>query len=117
MIFRPELAEKVLRGEKTVTRRLLSDNPRSPWWREGCAYRPGRDYAVQPGRGKPTVGRLVIVRCAVVQLGWLTRGEAAAEGFASPADFARAWVEINDGGYDGHTLVWRVQFELVAQTG
>ena len=28
MIFRPELAAKVMAGEKTATRRLVSDNPR-----------------------------------------------------------------------------------------
>lgn len=33
MNFKPELAAKVMSGEKTVTRRLVSENPRSPWWR------------------------------------------------------------------------------------
>jgi hypothetical protein len=45
--FQRELAEKVMAGEKTVTRRLVSDNPRSPWWRE----------RVQP-EGRPHVRRL-----------------------------------------------------------
>ncbi len=31
MNFRPDLAEKVMRGEKTCTRRLVSANPNSPW--------------------------------------------------------------------------------------
>lgn len=37
IMFRPELAARVMDGTKTVTRRLCSDNPRSPWWREQCA--------------------------------------------------------------------------------
>ena len=37
MNFRPELAEKVMAGEKTVTRRVASENPRSPWYVGGCS--------------------------------------------------------------------------------
>jgi len=59
--FRPELAAKVMAGEKTVTRRLCSDNPRSPWWWEDCSLRVGKDYAVCPGRGKHAIGRVRIV--------------------------------------------------------
>jgi hypothetical protein len=58
--FRPELAEKVMRGEKTVTRRIASTNPRSPWYSDRCGLKTGRDYAVCPGRGKHALGR---VRC------------------------------------------------------
>ncbi len=45
MNFRPELAEAVMADppRKTVTRRLVSDNPNSPWWREKCAYRVGQE--------------------------------------------------------------------------
>jgi hypothetical protein len=57
MNFRPELAEKVMAGEKTVTRRLVSDNPRSPWYVGGCSLNVGQDYAVCPGRGKDAIRR------------------------------------------------------------
>jgi len=40
VIFRPDPAAKVMAGEKTVTRRLVSVNPRSP-----CC----------PGRGKHAI--------------------------------------------------------------
>ena len=43
---------------KTVTRRLVSDNPRSPWFEGGCSLKAGRDYAVCPGRGKNAIGRV-----------------------------------------------------------
>jgi len=36
MNFRPELAATVMSGSKTVTRRLLSANPRSP--ADRCGY-------------------------------------------------------------------------------
>ena len=54
MIFKPELAEKVLAGEKTETRRVVKDGEVE------CRYVPGRDYAVQPGRGKRAIGRIYI---------------------------------------------------------
>ena len=82
MIFRPELAAMVIAGEKTVTRRLCSENPRSPWWRERCALRPGQSFAVQPGRGKQSIGR---ARASSVQrelLGRLSDQEARREGRA-----------------------------------
>ncbi len=56
MNFRPELAAKVLDGSKTVTRRRMSDNPRSPWWRGGCKVWFAYSYAVCPGRGKHSSG-------------------------------------------------------------
>lgn len=113
MNFRPELAEKVMAGDKMVTRRLVSDNPRSPWWREKCALEVGRDYAICPGRGKNAIGRVRIVRVTKQLLVRLTNAEARGEGFASAIEFEKAWTEIN-GGYDPQANVWRVQFEVVA---
>lgn len=115
MIFRPELAELVLRGEKTVTRRLVSDNPRSPWWRERCALRPGQTVAVCPGRGKPAIGRVRIVRVTREPLGAITDAEAAKEGFASADEFRKAFTAIN-GGYAPDALVWRIEFVRVIRT-
>lgn len=112
MNFQPELAEKVMAGEKTVTRRVASDNPRSPWYRHRCALQVGRDYAVCPGRGKHAIGRVRILSARVGPLGWLTEAEARAEGFSSAMAFAEAFADIN-GKYRDNTLVWRVEFEVV----
>jgi hypothetical protein len=111
--FQPELARKVMAGEKTVTRRLVSDNPRSPWWRERCALKVDHTYAVCPGRGKQAIGRVRIVSVDLVWLGFLSEdGEAQQEGFASPKDFWDAWTAIN-GSYNATALVWRVEFAVV----
>jgi hypothetical protein len=107
MNFRPELAEKVMAGEKTVTRRLVSENPRSPWWREGCSLKVGQDYAVCPGRGKVAIGRVRVTSILTGPLDWLTVAEAANEGFATVAAFEEAWRAIN-GGYDPQALVHRI---------
>jgi hypothetical protein len=112
MNFRPELAEKVMAGEKTVTRRLANDNPNSPWWRGACALKIGRDYAVCPGRGKNAIGRVRIVNVGQRELHRLTPREAHREGFESTEAFEAAWTAIN-GAYDPHALVWRVEFEAI----
>lgn len=114
MNFRPELAEKVMAGEKTVTRRLVSDNPRSPWYRKRCALVVGRDYAVCPGRGKPAIGRVIVLDTVEEALGWLTDREARCEGFPDRIAFTEAFADIN-GTYDAGARVWRV--EILAITG
>jgi hypothetical protein len=114
--FQPELAREVLEGRKTVTRRLVSGNPRSPWWRERCLLGAGKPFAVCPGRGKQAVARACVVSAARVALGRLDEAEAGREGFASVAAFERAFAAIN-GGYDPDALVWRIEFELLEQAG
>lgn len=122
MNFRPELADAVMAGRKTVTRRLVRDNPRSPWWRERCSLNIGQDYAVCPGRGKNAIGRVRISSLTQQTLGEAFGGfgdlhsgpqnrEAMREGFRNAVSFQLAWLQIN-GGYDEDALVWRVGFEL-----
>jgi len=113
--FRPELAAKVMAGEKTVTRRLVSSNPRSPWYDDGCGLVVGRDYAVCPGRGKNALGRVKITGTRLKRLGFLRDSEARAEGFANREQFEAAWTAIN-GVYEPSALVWVVEFEVVERT-
>jgi len=111
--FKPELAAKVMDGEKTVTRRLVSDNPRSPWFKGGCSLTVGRDYAVCPGRGKNQIGRVRVTDCRLLHLGDVGEREARREGFDTQREFAEAWAAIN-GRWDPAALVWRIEFEVVA---
>lgn len=113
MNFRPELATAVIDGRKTVTRRLCSDNPRSPWWRVECALRADKTYAVCPGRGKPAIGRVKVLDVRIERLGYLTDAEARLEGFEHAADFEAAFAAIN-GSYAPNRFVWRVEFEVVS---
>lgn len=112
MNFRPELAEAVMAGRKTVTRRLVSANPQSPWWEHECGYRVGQEVAVCPGRGKHQIGKAVVVSVGRMTLGILSRAEAQAEGFAGPLAFVEAWEAIN-GVYDPYAVVWRIGLEAV----
>lgn len=101
-------------GAKTVTRRLTSENPRSPWFIGGCSLKPGRTYAVCPGRAKHAIGRARVRSVSLEPLGLIDRREheAQREGFASLTEFRVAWAAIN-GVYDADALVWRVEFEAV----
>ena len=111
MNFRPELASKVMAGEKTVTRRQMSDNPRSPWCILGCSLKVGQSYAVCPGRGKKAIGRVVVTDVRRSILGDVDATEARREGFRSILAFREAWTLIND-GIDPYEEVWRVTFKV-----
>jgi hypothetical protein len=112
MIFQPDLAEKVMAGEKTVTRRLCSDNQRSPWWREECAYKVGQVFTVNPGRGKRNIGKARVTNVRREFLVDISNHEAREEGFENVPDFMAAWKRIN-GTVEGNVRVWRVAFEVV----
>lgn len=118
MNFRPELAEKVMAGEKTVTRRLVSDKPTSHYFRGGCSYEPyggpGGGYSVCPGRGRGAIGRIVVTDVRLEALGYLTDAEARLEGFSDAGKFEAAFTEIN-GRYDPSVEVWRIEFEPVRE--
>ncbi len=121
MIFKPELARLIMQGKKTATRRPANGVP--------CRYKPGVDYAIQPGRGKSAVGRINVVDVERQQLGDLTYREALAEGFRTTADFARYWLALYDRTLElgelnadqvlelwrdryGRSEVWAITFEL-----
>lgn len=113
MNFKPELAAKVMAGEKTVTRRLVSDNPRSPWYWNNCGLRPGLSYAVCPGRGKHQIGRVRVLSTRRQVLGYVSHDEAQAEGFGNASEFVDVFAAIN-GNYDPNMIVWRVEFKVDA---
>lgn len=104
MIFRQDMVDRILSGEKTQTRRPAPPPPAQ------CRYRVGRTYAVQPGRGLHGVCRIRVVswlRCRVTPI---SPRDARAEGFLSPAEFYARWVDLH-GSLDGSC--YRIEFELV----
>jgi len=84
LIFKPELARKVLDGSKTMTRRAGIRT-----------YTVGREYAVQPGRGKFHVGHVTILSSHSERLRQITNRDALAEGFKDVSDFMEGWMRIN----------------------
>ncbi len=111
MNFKPELAEAVMAGVKTQTRRATSPNPKSPWWHGRCGYQPGKRFTVNPGRGKPNIGTAIVETVALVELGEITHADARAEGAVDVADFIAIWKRIN-GEWNPFEVVWCVTFRV-----
>lgn len=105
MIFKPELVEKILAGEKTETRRLVKPGQIE------CRYVPGKDYALQPGRRRKAVGRIAITNVHKAKLGEITQEGALREGFPTVRAFLDYWRRLH-GGVDPEQEVWVIQFEL-----
>lgn len=115
MIFKRELIEKILAGEKTVTRRPVRyGNPTRPLSPYPCRYKVGRTYAIQPGRGKKAVGRIRILSVELQPLSRISgRGEAQREGFAHAVDFLSYWAQLYNKRPGPWEMVHRIEFELV----
>ena len=132
MIFKQELADLILSGDKTVTRRPVKfrhdgwDQPRYDC-PIPCRYEVGKTYAIQPGRGERAIGRIRILDVRAERLSDIDNVDAANEGFASLDRFAESrtsmrddfltyWSELYGDDYDEDALVWRIEFELVEAT-
>lgn len=112
MIFKPEFVAKVLAGEKTQTRRPVKWAPGDLASLEDplpCFYKEGSEYAIQPGRGQPSVGRLRVLEVTRVFVTSIDSADAHAEGFLTPVEFLDWWH-----GFYGHVRgeCWRIRFEL-----
>jgi hypothetical protein len=121
VIFKPEMVEKILAGEKTVTRRPVKESPRfsggigGPRWLP-CKYEVGKDYAVQPGRGQKAVARIRILDVSRSHVGAIGDADAECEGFEDRNDF-RAYWRILYGHWDALQLVDRIEFQLLSGGG
>jgi hypothetical protein len=91
-------------------------------------YMSGRDYTVQPGHGRPSVGKIRILGIRVQKLQDITPQDAIAEGLALEtrpglrpatdfmAGFIEAWNNLYATGqyaWDADPIVYVYEFELV----
>lgn len=100
MIFPKEQANAVARGAVTQTRRLVMGR---------CQLRVGRDYAVQPGAGRPSVCRIKVNEITHAQAGEITYREAKVCGYKTTDDFKVSWTRAHD-----RQWVERERVDLVA---
>jgi len=105
MIFSRELTDKVMSGEKVMTRRKTHRDGRA------LRYKAGGVYAVQPGRGKPHVGHILVTHADTAPLWMLTIFDARAEGFDRIDDFWDYWMQLH-GSLDIDELVTVIRFTL-----
>ena len=101
MIFKPDLAAKVADGTKTQTRR------------HKLRYETGKDYAVQPGRGKHAICRVRITDVRQERLLDISDGDVKAEGFDGREAFLDRWEQINHAPPGKYEQVYVYEFELV----
>ena len=111
MLFKPYLAEAILQGKKTQTRRLRKPT-HSTVLKQGriiavyqnrrLLWRVDKTYAIQSGRGKKALGRFHLLNIRHEPLQTITEKDAAAEGISSPRhpgfyvyEFAHIWESIH----------------------
>lgn len=105
MMFDKYCIEKILAGEKTVTRRI-------PHGRRPAV--PGHRHWLKVDRTKKTYGLILITECELSLIGDIDDAEAKKEGFDSRQEYIDYFMDVN--GIDilsDYDLVWRVEFELL----
>lgn len=124
MLFKPELIERILAGDKTQTRRVVKPNERLIGFMPGTRFancvaimrdqRPhsikwqiGRDYSLQPGRGKIGVGtRIRVKRLALdYDVRQISGADARAEGFYTERAFLYVWTSMHDPAVPDYTRI------------
>lgn len=145
MLFTPENCEKVLAGTKTMTRRVchvehfaiedyapfrivaigvLMETPHADGEDTRILYEVGKDYAVQPGRGKKAVGRIKIAEIRREKVQEISTEDCVREGADGSVGasgpgfhFKTIWDGLygNDPvkGWEANPEVWVISFELV----
>lgn len=106
MMFDMYCIKKILAGEKTVTRRMITSNRRPAV--------PGKIHKLKVDRTNKTFGEILILSCITEQIRDITEEEAKKEGFNSAKEYVNYFMDVNDiwmlSDYD---WVWRVEFKLL----
>lgn len=105
MMFDEYCIEKILNGEKCVTRRL-------PHGRRPAV--PGRIHRLKADRTSKVYGLILINNCYLGLIADIDEREAKREGFSSRKEYIDYFMNVN--GIDvlsDYDLVWVVEFELL----
>ena len=102
LLFRKSIAQKIVDGAKTATRR-----PSRPMVRAGGTYR------IRVGFFSYLQERIKVNDLYLQRLGDMTHQDALDEGYSSLEKFKREWEELY-GRWDVEEAVWVVEFEHVA---
>ena len=97
--------DKILTGEKCVTRRL-------PRGRRPAV--PGKIHKLKIDRTKKTYGSILIEECELSLIKDIDDKEAQREGFSTRKEYIEYFMDINDIDIlNDWDLVWRVKFTLL----
>lgn len=135
MLFTPDNAQKVIAGLKTQTRRPQQEldeayitysydlTPRIVFRAGRLLWQVGKTYAVQPGRGKASIGRILLKSIRKERVNEISEADAMAEGVTlhstyQPGQgyrdgFRTLWNSIYSNGmaFDTGPMVWVLEFE------
>lgn len=126
-LFKRPLLQRIKRGTKTQTRRIIFSDDRPTFGNSGeiiavhrinrergttrVKWRVGQEYAACPGRGLPGEATIRLLKLRKEAPAAISESDALAEGFNSAAEFLTAWGEINP-NHNPHSPVWVCTFEL-----
>jgi hypothetical protein len=129
VIFQPDAIQLIRERKKTMTRRPIKPvrisgtkrrpltvgvlpgySPSAPTAKPApCAYREGRVYACQPGRGQKGVLRITVTEVRAERLGDITPQDVRREGFRYSTEFRARWEELH-GAWRPDDQVWAITF-------
>jgi hypothetical protein len=127
MLFKPDLAEKVLTKEKTQTRRvqlpgdvairdddgqIIAVTRLDKIGRRRILYRVGKSYAICPGRGKKARGYATLGQIRDEQVKDISERDAIEEGVVIP-EHKRGMVRLPHGGAPVARTSYRAEFSLL----
>jgi hypothetical protein len=136
MLFTPENAKKVMAGQKTQTRRPCQDGDKGISLEINGLYfavennlrkkwQVGKTYAIQPGRGKLSIGRVLLKSIKRERVNEISADDAFYEGVRMPtlpnetpgkfvSAFRDLWDSIYSGGmaFETGPMVWVLEFEV-----
>ncbi len=114
--------EDVLNRSKTQTRRIAKPEDTTRTVNDGTVqavlrngrtmWQVGKQYSVQPGRMKKSVGRIEVTALWQEHIQDISEADAVAEGVAGRAEYLALWQEIH-GSHSLDKLVWVIEFKLV----
>ena len=99
MLFKEKHLKKIVRGEKTMTRRTHKRT-----------LKVGKIYSIRSRYFEKSKEHIKITRKFRQRLGDITLEDVRKEGYETHDDFKRAWIEI-EGKWDPDQLVWAYEFE------
>jgi hypothetical protein len=98
----------------SIATKVISKKPATATTRASrrTIYEVGKTYPVQPGRGKASLGRILLTGITYCCPGDMTLEQAQAEGFSSVKDFLDLWIDMH-GILSVHEPQWSLEFKFV----
>lgn len=101
MLFKKHHIDKILHGQKTMTRRLSKRQ-----------YHVGSKQGIRSQWFQKSIAHILITRRFKQRLGDINLEDVKKEGYSSLEEFRKVWTEIN-GSWDPNIVVTVYEFQVV----